>query len=200
MNDTSRNTFPKPGTALTYADAFKAYRELEDYMLSRVYIPSFRNNVNVYDLMLHLEELASKYGIVRKRRLGALRRLVHQFVSEQTALANGDGGTRFYLHGDTKALSKYDETHLFEIGIDGEALRREFDGLIEQLDKESAGIDEFADTYSPHAPSEAKRKSQQDDYQLKWLTICICILLVCVGLSMLLNSFFQIGICSRWFI
>lgn len=117
MDETTQRTFPKPGTVLTYTDAFKIYRELEGYMLSRVYITSFQNSVNIYDLMLHLEELASKYGIVRKRRLGVLCRLMHQFVSEQTALANGDGGARFYLHGDANALSKYDETHLFEIGI-----------------------------------------------------------------------------------
>lgn len=41
MNGTIHISFPKPGTVLTYADAFKAYRELEGYMLSRVYISSF---------------------------------------------------------------------------------------------------------------------------------------------------------------
>ena len=99
MSGTIHISFPKPGTVLTYADAFKAYRELEGYMLSRVYISSFQGNVGVYDLITHLEDLASKHGVDDGRKLSSLRELMHLFVSERTALANGVNGARFYLQG-----------------------------------------------------------------------------------------------------
>lgn len=199
MNGTIHISFPKPGTVLTYADAFKAYRELEGYMLSRVYISSFQGNVGVYDLITHLEDLASKHGVDDGRKLSSLRELMHLFVSERTALANGVNGARFYLHGNAKALAKHDETHLFEIGIDGERLCRELDEFIELLGEESADTDEYADTYSPYPPKRMATRKTNNGFP-KWLTVSICALMACFGLSVLAHVIIQFGILSRWLV
>lgn len=199
MSGTIHISFPKPGTVLTYADAFKAYRELEGYMLSRVYISSFQGNVGVYDLITHLEDLASKHGVDDGRKLSSLRELIHLFVSERTALANGVNGARFYLHGNAKALAKHDETHLFEIGIDGERLCRELDEFIELLGEESADTDEYADTYSPYPPKRMATRKTNNGFP-KWLTVSICALMACFGLSVLAHVIIQFGILSRWLV
>ncbi|MCB6761510.1 hypothetical protein LI088_11580 [Adlercreutzia equolifaciens] len=199
MSGTIHISFPKPGTVLTYADAFKAYRELEGYMLSRVYISSFQGNVGVYDLITHLEDLASKHGVDDGRKLSSLRELMHLFVSERTALANGVNGARFYLHGNAKALAKHDETHLFEIGIDGERLCRELDEFIELLGEESADTDEYADTYSPYPPKRMATRKTNNGFP-KWLTVSICALMACFGLSVLAHVIIQFGILSRWLV
>lgn len=199
MNETTQRTFPKPGTVLTYANAFKVYRELEGHMLSRVYTPSFQGNVGAYDLITHLEGLASKHGVDDRRKLGSLREMMHRFVSERTALANGVNGTRFYLHGDAAALAKHDETHLFEIGIDGERLCRELDEFIELLGEESAGTDEYADTYSPYPPKRMAARKTEDGFP-KWLTVGLCALMTCFGLSALAHAVIQFGILSRWLV
>mgnify|MGYP000168632812 CR=1 FL=1 len=197
MNDTFRNTFPKPGTVLTYADAFKAYRELEGRMLSRIYTPSFQGNVGAYDLITHLEDLASKHGVDDGRKLSSLRELMHLFVSERTALANGVNGIRFYIHGNAEALTKHDETHLFEIGVDGERLCRELDEFIELLGKESADTDEYADTYSPYPPKRMATRKTDNGFP-KWLAVGLCVLMACFGLSVLAHAIIQFGILSRW--
>lgn len=197
MNSTIHISFLKPGTVLTYADALEAYRELEGYMLSRVYVPSFQGNVGAYDLIIHLEDLASKHGVDGKRMLGSLREMMHQFVSERTALANGVNGTRFYLHGDATALAKHDEMHLFEISVDGERLCRELDRLIELLGEESAGTDEYADTYSPYPPKRMAARKTEDGFP-KWMAVSLCALMVCFGLSVLAHTIIQFGILSRW--
>ena len=199
MNETTQRTFTKPGTVLTYANAFKVYRELEGYMLSRVYTPSFQSNAGAYDLIMHLEDLTSKHGADDGRKLGSLREMMHQFVSERTALANGVNGARFYLHGDAVALAKHDETHLFEIGIDAERLCREFDEFIELLGEESAGTDEYADTYSPYLPKRMAARKTEDGFP-KWLAVSLCALMVCFGLSVLAHAIIQFEILSRWLV
>lgn len=199
MNDMTCASFPKPGTVLTYADALEVYRELEGYMLSRVYTPSFQGNVGAYDLIMHLEDLASKHGVDDKRKLSSLHELMHRFVSERTALANGVNGTRFYLHGNTAALAKHDETHLFEISVDGERLCRELDEFVELLGEESAGTDEYADTYSPYPPNRMAVRKTEDGLP-KWLTVGLCALMVCFGLSVLAHAIIQVGILSRWLV
>lgn len=199
ISGTIHISFPKPGTVLTYADALEAYRELEGSMLSRVYIPSFQSNVGAYDLITHLEDLASKHGVDDRRKLGSLRKLMHRFVSERTALANGVNGTRFYLHEDAEALAKHDETHLFEIGFDGERLCQELDEFIELLGEESADTDEYADTYSPYPPKRmAARKT--DNGVPKWLTVGLCTLIACFSLSVLAHAIIQFGILSKWLV
>lgn len=35
---------------------------------------------------------------------------------------------------------------------------------------------------------------------MKWAGIGFCVVMVCLGISMLVNSVFQIGFCSKWFI
>lgn len=197
MSGTIHISFPKPGTVLTYADALEAYRELEGCMLSRVYTPSFQGNVGAYDLIMHLEDLASKHGVDDGRKLGSPREMMHRFVSERTALANGVNGARFYLHGDAAALAKHDETHLFEIGVDGERLCRELDEFVELLGEESAGTDEYVDTYSPYPPNRIAAGKTDNGFP-KWLAVGLCALVVCFGLSVLAHAIIQVGILSRW--
>lgn len=199
MSGTIHISFPKPGTILTYADALEAYRELEGHIVSRVYAPSFRGNVGAYDLIMHLEDLASKHGVDDRMKLSNLREMMHQFISERTALANGVNGTRFYLHRDAAALAQHDETHLFEIGVDGERLCRELDEFIELLGEESAGTDEYADTYSPYPPKRMAARKTDNGYP-KWLAVGLCALMVCLGLSVLAHAIIQVAILSRWLI
>lgn len=167
--NTAKASFPKLGTKITYAEALTAYNELERYMLSRIYSPSFMDNVEAYDLLWHLEGVASKQGIDDGRAFHSLRRHMCSFAIERTALANGSNGERFYLLDDEKALSLHDETHLFEVGIDGTALREEFDAFLALLQEGSSlDGDTYARTYSP-LRREAERSEDREDSRLKRL-------------------------------
>lgn len=55
-------------------------------------------------------------------------------------------GKRFYLMQDSQALRRHDETHIFQVGFDGEALVGELDEALALL---AGGGDEYGDVYSP---------------------------------------------------
>ena len=97
------------------------------------------------------------------------------------------------------ALKQHDETHLFEVGIDGDRLARDLDEALDLLSKESAKTDEYVDTYSPDCLERGSDKLGKDPF-VEWVGIGFCVMMVCFGISMLLHSVFQIGFCSKWFI
>lgn len=106
---------------------------------------------------------------------------------------------RFYLLQDESALRKHDETHLFKAGIDGDKLAGDLDEALELLSKEAPKSDEYGDTYSRDWMERASDKQEKDPF-LKWAGIGFCVMMVCLGISMLVHSVFQIGFCSKWFL
>lgn len=116
------NEMPSIGATLTYGEAIKAYNRFEQTMLEKAYGAELLPAVGLYDLLWQLESLAQKFGIERKGAFPRLKREVRSFSSERTALANGVNGERFYLLQDESALKQHDETHIFQVGFDGEAL------------------------------------------------------------------------------
>lgn len=194
-----RSDFPEVGTRLTYGEATPAYNRFERSMLEKVYGAGLLPAVGLYDLLWQLELLARKFGIESKGGFSRLKREIRLFSSERTALANGVNGERFYLLQDESALKQHDETHLFEVGIDGGRLARDLDEALELLSKESAKTDEYGDTYSPDCLERDSDKLGKDPF-MKWVGIGFCVMMVCFGISMLLHSVFQIGFCSKWFI
>lgn len=193
------NEIPSIGTTLTYGEAIKAYDRFERTMLEKAYGAELLPAVGLYDLLWQLESLAQKFGIEGKGAFSRLKREIRLFSSERTALANGVNGERFYLLQDESALKQHDETHLFEIGIDGDRLARDLDEALDLLSKESAKTDEYGDTYSPDCLERDSDKLGKDPF-MKWVGIGFCVMMVCFGTSMLLHSVFQIGFCSKWFI
>lgn len=194
-----RSDFPEVGTRLTYGEAIPAYNCFERSMLEKAYGAELLPAVGLYDLLWQLESLAQKFGIEGKGAFSRLKREIRSFSSERTALANGVNGERFYLLQDESALEQHDETHLFKVGIDGDRLDRDLDEALELLSKESAKTDEYGDTYSPDWPEPASDKQEKDPF-LKWAGIGFCVMMVCLGISMLVHSVFQIGFCSKWFL
>lgn len=194
-----RSDFPEVGTRLTYGEAIPAYNRFERSMLEKAYGAELLPAVGLYDLLWQLESLAQKFGIEGKGAFSRLKREIRSFSSERTALANGVNGERFYLLQDESALEQHDETHLFKVGIDGDRLDRDLDEALELLSKESAKTDEYGDTYSPDWPEPASDKQEKDPF-LKWAWIGFCVMMVCLGISMLVHSVFQIGFCSKWFL
>ena len=191
--------FPKVGTRLTYGEAIPAYDHFELSMLKKAYGARLLPAVGLYDLLWQFESLAQKLGIEGKGVFSRLKREIRSFSSERTALANGVNGERFYLLQDESALKQHDETHLFKVGIDGDRLARDLDEALELLSKESAKTDECGDTYSPDLSELASDKQEKDPF-LKWAEIGFCVMMVCLGISMLVHSVFQIGFCSKWLI
>lgn len=191
--------FPEVGTRLTYGEAIPAYDRFELSMLEKAYGAGLLPVVGLYDLLWQLESLAQKLGIEGKGAFSRLKREIRSFSSERTALANGVNGERFYLLQDESALKQHDETHLFKVGIDGDRLARDLDEALELLSKESAKTDEYGCTYSPDWPELASGKQGKDPF-LKWAGIGFCVMMVCLGISMLVHSMFQIGFCSKWFL
>ena len=191
--------FPEVGTRLTYREAIPAYDRLERSMLERAYGTGLLPAVGMYDLLWQLESLAQKFGIEDKGAFLRLKREIRSFSSERTALANGVNGERFYLLQDESALRQHDEMHLFKVGIDGDKLAGDLDEALELLSKESARVDVYADTYSPDR-SERDSDRQGKDPFMKWAGIGFCVMMACLGISMLVHSVFQIGFCSKWFI
>ncbi|MCI9494793.1 hypothetical protein [Adlercreutzia mucosicola] len=193
------NEMPSIGTTLTYGEAIKAYDRFERTMLEKAYGAGLLPAVGLYDLLWQLESLAQKFGIEGKGAFSRLKREIRSFSSERTALANGVNGERFYLLQDESALRQHDETHLFKVGIDVDRLARDLDEALELLSKESAKTDEYGDTYSTDWSELASGKQEKDPF-LKWAGIGFCVMMVCLGVSMLVHSVFQIGFCSKWFI
>lgn len=191
--------FPEVGTRLTYGEVIPAYDRLEQSMLERAYGIGLLPAVGIYDLLRQLESLAQKFGIEDKGTFSRLKREIRSFSSERTALTNGLNGERFYLLQDEPALRQHNETHLFKVGIDGGKLAYDLDEALELLSKESSKNDEYGDTYSPDLPELAFDKQEKDPF-LKWAGIWFCVMMVCLGISMLVHSVFQIGFCSKWFL
>lgn len=193
------NDFPEVGTRLTYGEAIPAYNRFERSMLEKTYGTGLLPTVGLYDLLWQLESLAQKFGIEGKGAFSRLKREIRSFSSERTALANGVNGERFYLLQDESALKQHDETHLFKVGIDGDKLASDLDGALELLSKESAKTDEYGNTYSPDCLERDSDKLGKDPF-MKWARIGLCAMMVCFGISMLVHSVFQIGLCSKWFL
>ena len=168
-------------------------------MLEKVYGAELLPAVGLYDLLWQLESLAQKFGIEGKGAFSRLKREIRSFSSERTALANGVNGERFYLLQDESALRQHDETHLFKVGIDGGKLAGDLDEALELLSKESAKTDEHGDTYSPDCLERDSDRLGKDPF-MKWAGIGFCVMMTCLGISMLVHSVFQIGFCSKWFI
>lgn len=116
------NEMPSIGTTLTYGEAIKAYDRFERTMLEKAYGAELLPAVGLYDLLWQFESLAQKFGIEGKGAFSRLKREIRSFSSERTALANGVNGKRLYLMQDSQALRRHDETHIFQVGFDGEAL------------------------------------------------------------------------------
>ena len=193
------NEMPSIGTTLTYGEAIKAYDRFERTMLEKAYGAGLLPAVGLYDLLWQLESLAQKFGIEGKGAFPRLKREIRSFSSERTALANGVNGERFYLLQDESALRQHDETHLFKVGIDGGKLAGDLDEALELLSKESAKTDEHGDTYSPDCLERDSDRLGKDPF-MKWAGIGFCVMMACLGISMLVHSVFQIGFCSKWFI
>ena len=155
--------------------------------------------MGLYDLLWQLESLAQKFGIGGKEAFSRLKREIRSFSSERTALANGVNGERFYLLQDESALRQHDETHLFKVGIDGGKLAGDLDEALELLSKESAKTDEYGSACSPDCLERDSDRLGKDPF-MKWAGIGFCVMMACLGISMLVHSVFQIGFCSKWFI
>lgn len=193
------NEMPSIGTTLTYGEAIKAYDSFERSMLERGYGTGLLPAVGLYDLLWQLESLAQKFGIEGKGAFSRLKREIRTFLSERSALANGANGERFYLLQDESALKQYDETHLFKVGVDGDKLAGDLDEALELLSIESAKADEYGGVYSPDCLERDSDRLGKDPF-MKWAGIGFCVMMVCLGISMLVHSVFQIGFCSKWFL
>ena len=156
------NETPSIGTTLTYGEAIKAYDRFERTMLEKAYGAELLPAVGLYDLLWQLESLAQKFGIEGKGAFSRLKREIRSFSSERTALANGVNGKRFYLMQDSQALRRHDETHIFQVGFNGEALVGELDEALALLADEAGGGDEYGDVYSPDWPDRGSTNREED--------------------------------------
>lgn len=188
------NEIPSIGTTLTYGEAIKAYDRFERTMLEKAYGVELCTTCSGSLSRSHRSSESRARGPFSR-----LKREIRSFASERTALANGVNGERFYLLQDESALRQHDETHLFRVGIDGDKLAGGLDEALELLSKESTKVDVYADTYSPNRSERDFDRLGEDPF-MKWVGIGFCVMMICVGISMLVHSAFQIGFCSKWFI
>ena len=86
-----------------------------------------------------------------------------------------------------------------KFGIDGDKLAGDLDEALELLSKESTRVDVHAGTYSPDRSERDSDRLGKDPF-MKWAGIGFCVMMVCFGISMLVHSVFQIGLCSKWFL
>lgn len=192
------NEMPSIGTVLTYGEAIKAYDRFERTMLEKAYGAELLPAVGLYDLLWQLESLAQTLGIEGRGLLEAQEGdpVVLEREDRPYEWVNGE---RFYLLQDKSALRKHDETHLFRVGIDGDKLAAGLDEALELLSKESTKVDVYADTYSPNRSERDFDRLGEDPF-MKWVGIGFCVMMICLGISMLVHLAFQIGFCSKWFI
>ena len=192
------NEMPSIGTTLTYGEAIKAYDRYERTMLEKAYGAGLLPAAGLYDLLWQLESLAQKFGIEGKGAFSRLKREIRSFSSERTALANGVNGKRFYLMQDSQALRRHDETHIFQVGFDGEALVGELDEALALLADEAGGGDEYGNVYSPGWPDRGSTNREEDPFP-KWLGVGLLVLTVCLGISLIVHAIFQGGLYCKWF-
>lgn len=191
--------FPKPGTKLTYGKALEKYDILEKAMLAKVHSEAFIPNVRMYDLMWEIDSIAHKYGIEEEEEFRRLHKAMLEFNSERTALANGVNGERFYLLQDSNALAQHDDTHLFEVKIDGAKLWSLFEASLAAIEKESG--DEYADVYSPESPEMYRvglaSKHRCCSVEEKWLLRSIIGLFCLLGLMTAVHAVMQAIVISH---
>lgn len=193
------NEMPSIGTTLTYGEAIKAYDRFERTMLEKAYGAELLPAVGLYDLLGSLSRSRRSSESRARGAFSRLKREIRSFSSERTALANGVNGERFYLLQDESALRQHDETYLFKVGINGGKLAGDLDEALELLSKESAKTDEYGSAYSPDCLERDSARLGKDPF-MKWAGIGFCVMMACLGISMLVHSVFQIGFCSKWFI
>lgn len=191
--------FPKPGTKLTYSKALEAYDTLEKAMLAKVHSEAFIPNVRMYDLMWEIDSIANKYGIGEEEEFRRLHKAMLEFNSERTALANGVKGDCFYLLQDSNALTQHDDTHLFEVKIDGAKLWSLFKASLVAIEKESC--DKYADAYSPESPEMYRvglaSKHRYHSVEEKWLLRIIVSLFCLLGLMTAVHAVMQAIVISH---
>ena len=178
------NDFPEVDTRLTYGEAIPVYDRFERSMLEKAYGAELLPAVGLYDLLWQLESLAQKFGIEGKGAFSRLKRQIRSFPSERTALANGVNGKRFYLMQDSQALRRHDETHIFKVGFDGEALVGELGEALALLADEAGGGDEYGNVYSPGWPDRGFTNREEDPFP-KGLGVGLLVLTVCLGISLI---------------
>lgn len=185
--------FPKPGTLITYAKAFESYNALEETMLAKVYSSPFIPSVRMYDLMWEIDSVANKYGIEKEKEFHALHKAILEFCSERTALANGVNGERFYLLQDKEALFRHDETHVFEVHVDGAKMLSLLDLCLAAIEKER--YNEYADVYSPESPElyhvEPVSGHRESSKEEKWLIRCLIGISCLMGVSIIAHTVIQ---------
>lgn len=76
---------------------------------------------------------------------------------------------------------------LFRVGIDGDKLAGGLDEALELLSKESTKVDVYADTYSPNRSERDFDRLGEDPF-MKWVGIGFCVMMICLGISMLVPS------------
>lgn len=190
------NEMPSIGTTLTYGEAIEAYDRFERTMLEKAYGAGLLPAVGLYDLLWQLESLAQKFGIEGKGAFSRLKRRIRSFSSERAALANEVNGKRFYLMQDSQALRRHDETHIFQVGFDGEALVGELGEALALLADEAGGGDEYGNVYSPGWRPTFRPHPHPFP---KWLGVGLLVLTVCLGISLIGHAIFQGGLYCKWF-
>ena len=192
------NKMPSVGTTLTYGEAIKAYDRFERSMLEKLYGTEILPAVGLYGPLWQLESLAQKFGIGGKGAFSRLKKEIRSFSSERTALVNGVNGERFYLLQDESALRQHDETHIFQVGFDGEALVGGLGEALALLADEAGGGDEYGNVYSPGRPDRGSTNREEDPFP-KWLGVGLLVLTVCLGISLIVHAIFQGGLYCKWF-
>lgn len=192
--------FPRPGTKITYQQALRAYDALEAQALGKVFSSSYSGNTGMYDLLWDVQSVAEKYDVNDSRHLRKLNKLVRQFNGERTALANGRNGERFHLMGDAAALERYDESHLFEVGVDGQELLSCLDDMLAQLSKEAAETDEYADVFVANDRTMAFGQPLFSQRHERIAAYAFAFMFVCFGIAFIAHGVFDVGFCSKWFL
>lgn len=188
------STFPAKGSTVTCKEALDAYDELEYRLAGKVFSNALSHFANVRDVELAIASIAERLGEERDLRIDGLRRELGTFAAERTALANGKGGERFRLLPDEDALELYDETHMFEIGIDAERIETSLDAAIDLImEQETDQFDECSRVYAPC--SHLSSRTSKNGAVPKWIVAGIVAMTCAIGASAMAISIFNMMIC-----
>lgn len=193
MNETISN-FPAKGSTITCKEALDAYDELEYRLAGKVFSNALSHFANVRDVELAIASIAERLDEERDPRIDGLRRELGTFAVERTALANGKDGERFRLLPDEDALELYDETHMFEVGIDAEAIEASLDAAIDLImEQETDQFDEYSRVYAPC--SHLSSRTSKSGAVPKWIVAGIVAMTCAIGASAMAISIFNMMIC-----
>ena len=102
------------------------YNEFEQTILKKVFQDAYRNNLKTYDLIDHIDHMASEYDLTQSPSYWSIRTALRRFSGHHRALINGSVGERRALNAIKHASSRKRVLPNVRLEHDGELIEIDY--------------------------------------------------------------------------